>query len=370
MYIIAHNGARIFGGGEIRPTLLLAGLHKRGHRVLMFCNTPEIAARVSQLGVPSEVLPLSGDFAVHQAVRLARRLRKEQPDVLLLTTFKKTWLGGLAGKLARVPHIVSKVVLSTDLLRNMKYVFTYRYLIDTVVLNADEMRARFANGSHAISPERIVTIYDGVDVGRGSSTLREVLGIPEDGKVIGAVTRLAKQKRLDVLLRSFSIMDDTSAHCILAGEGPDRESLESLAIELGIRERVHFLGHRTDIGNVLGALDLFVVTSDSEGMNNAMLEAMAAGIPVVTTPVSGAAEALRGRRRGVAPGVIVQQHPVAIARALSRLLEDPDQRRRMAEAGVTRASEAFSMDNMVGAWEDLLMHTAAPAVRATQSMTQ
>jgi glycosyltransferase involved in cell wall biosynthesis len=370
MYIIAHNGARIFGGGELRPTLLLAGLHERGHRVLMLCNNQDVASRVSKLGVPSEVLPLSGDFAIHHAIRLASRLRRERPDVLLLTTFKKTWLGGFAGRLARVPHIVSRVVLSTDVLRNLKYFFTYRFLIDTVVLNADEMRTRFANGTSAISPNRIVTIYDGVDVGRERSTLREVLGIREDGKVIGTVARLAKQKRLDVLLRSFAVMDDDAAHCIVAGEGPERDGLERLAIELGVRERIHFLGHRSDVANVLGAMDLFVVTSDSEGMNNAMLEAMAAGVPVVTTPVSGAAEALRSSKGGIAPGIVVQPHPVAIARTLSRLLEDDDQRRRMAEAGVARALEAFSMDIMVGAWEDLLMQTAAPAVSATQSMTQ
>ncbi len=370
MYIIAHNGARIFGGGEIRPTLLLAGLRNRGHRVLMLCNSAEVAKRVTQHGVPAEVCPLSGDVALHHAVRLAWRLQRERPDVLLLTTFKKTWLGGFAGRLAGVPHIISKVVLSTDVLRNAKYAFTYRHLIDTVVLNAEEMRRRFANGTDAISPDNIVTIYDGVDVHKGGSTLREVLGIPEDGRVIGALTRLAWQKRLDVLLRAFAIMEDDKVHCILAGEGPEREELERLAVELGVRNRVHFLGYRTDIGNILGALNVFVVTSDSEGMNNAMLEAMAAGVPIVTTPVSGVAEALRSNARGVSPGVVVQQHPVAIARALSRLLMDEAQRKRMADAGVARVSETFSMDSMVGAWEDLLMHTAAPAVKARKSMTQ
>src|SRR6185436_7512571 len=94
--------------------------------------------------------------------------------------------------------------------------------------------------------------------------------------------------------------------CLIAGDGPEREPLERLANELGIGARVTWLGHREVVGDVLDALDVFVVTSRVEGMSNAMLEALAAGVPVVSTRVSGAAEALAARAGRRAPGVLVE----------------------------------------------------------------
>jgi|GEM_PF-5085594 len=104
MFIVAHNGARIWGGAERALTQLLAGLQRRGHRVLLLCNDPVVAGPARALGVSAEILPLGGDVAVHHAVRLARRLAEMRPDALLVGLFKKVWLAGLAGRLAGVPR--------------------------------------------------------------------------------------------------------------------------------------------------------------------------------------------------------------------------------------------------------------------------
>lgn len=118
--------------------------------------------------------------------------------------------------------------------------------------------------------------------------------------------------------------------------------------------RVHLLGQRDDIADVLDALDVFVVSSDKEGMSNAMLEAMSVGIPIVSTGVSGAADALTPTYGTDAPGIIVEFSAAAIAEAVNGILADPVLRSRMAAAARARAAEDFSMDRILDRWESFL----------------
>jgi glycosyltransferase involved in cell wall biosynthesis len=175
------------------------------------------------------------------------------------------------------------------------------------------------------------------------------------------VARLVAQKRLDLLLRALVRAD--GVRCVLAGDGPERAPLERLAAELGIAARVSFLGHREDVGDVLAALDLFVVTSRVEGMSNAMLEALAAGVPVVSTPVSGAAEALEPLADGRRPGLIVEPSADALAVRLSELSADPAALRAMGDAARERTRERFAWDDKLARWEAVLSSRDAPQGR-------
>ncbi|HYJ80503.1 MAG TPA: glycosyltransferase, partial [Longimicrobiaceae bacterium] len=111
MYIIAHNGARIWGGAERATALLLAGLQGRGHRVMLFCNVPLVATGADALGVPTRLVALGGDLALPHAVRLARELRRERPDVFLIGTYRKLFLAALGARLAGVPRVLARVGL-------------------------------------------------------------------------------------------------------------------------------------------------------------------------------------------------------------------------------------------------------------------
>jgi glycosyltransferase involved in cell wall biosynthesis len=357
MYVIAHNGSEIFGGGELAPVLLLRGLQARGHRVLMLCRDREIAARAAAYGIPTGVQRVGGDLMLLDALRLAARLRRERPDALLLTTFKKVSLAGLAGRMARVPRIVQRVVLSTDTpARGARYRGAFRHLVDAVVVNAESMRAPFLAADPRLDPAKVVAIRDGVRApGRSAppGAVRAELGIPAAAPVIGAVARLARQKRFDRLVRVLAALP-SDVHCLLAGEGEARDRILALAAELGVTGRLHLPGFRRDVGDVLAALDVFVVCSDREGMANAMLEAMAVGIPVVSTPVSGAAEALEPLADGTAPGVVAGFEADALAAAIRPLLGDAALRREMGDAGRRRVDERFSFDGFVERWEAVL----------------
>jgi glycosyltransferase involved in cell wall biosynthesis len=365
MHIVAHNASPVLGGGEIWTALLLAGLQRRGHRVLLFCRNAQVAGRTAAYGIPTAVLRLGGDAMLPHALRFALRLRRLAPDALLLTTFKKIWLGGLGARLAGVPRVLARVAISTHLPRNFTYRVALRRWVDTLVVNAETIRTGLLDALPEADPRDIVTIHDGVaepERRAGPEAVRRELGLPPEAQVIGSVARLVAQKRLDRLLHAVAALPER-VHCVIAGEGPEREPIEALALRLGLRQRLHLLGFRTDVGDVLAALDVFVLSSAAEGMANAMLEAMAAGIPVVSTAVSGADEALGPGADGTAPGVIVQAGSAELAAALRPLLEDPGLRRRMGAAGRQRARERFGFERMLDRWEALLAGGAASGSR-------
>jgi glycosyltransferase involved in cell wall biosynthesis len=142
---------------------------------------------------------------------------------------------------------------------------------------------------------------------------------------------------------------------VVAGEGPERGRLEAIAKERA-PGRIHLLGHRDDVADVLAALDLFVVCSDREGMSNAMVEALGAGVPVVSTPVSGAAEALAPIGTGVAPGVITPDFdPAGVRAAITRLLSDAPLRAAMAVEAKRAAADRFGVERGAAEWERFLL---------------
>lgn len=367
--IAAHNGAPEWGGAEIATSRLLAGLQERGHEVVLFCNRKVVARGARGHGLEVRDGYLGGDMAVHHAVRFAYQLRRVRPDILVVGTFRKLWLAGVAGRLARVP-VVARIGLSSDVPRNTKYQLAFRHLVDRVITNADDLRDDYLRLLADAPPPEIQTIHKGVavaDVATSRETARSGLGIPLEAKVIGGVGRLVEQKRFDRLIHAFALLG-RGERLVMAGDGPLRATLESVARELGVHDRIHFLGHRTDVPAVMSALDLLVISSDRESMANVMLEAMAVGVPVLSTPVSGAREALEarqsiadGKAAAEAAGVVVEPTPAALAARAAWLLTDPALLRRMGEAGRERVATHFGRERMVDEWERALVRTAGLA---------
>lgn len=359
--IVAHNGAPVWGGAEIAIARLVTGLGRRGHDVMLYCNDPEVARRAAKLDAPVGRLHLGGDIAVHDALRFGLRLRRRRPDVLLLGTFRKIWLGALAAKIGGVPRVVARIGLETDMPRNAKYRFVFRRWIDAVVFNADGMRRAFLQ-SMSDFPGDAVTIHTGIaSVARGDgAAFRRELGVPQDAPLVGSVGRLATQKRYDRLVRALASLP--GVHAVVVGEGAERGTLEALAREEGVAERVHLPGHRDDVADALDAIDVFVLCSDREGMSNAMLEALAAGVPVVSTDVSGAREALAPAAsppavsdavEARAPGVVLAS-PDRLTPTLRELLGDRPRLVAMAAAAGRVARQRFDEDRMLDAWEHVL----------------
>ena len=361
--IIAHNGASEWGGGEIALVDLLLGLASRGHRVTLLCNRARVREAARARGVETRLLRLGGDLAVHDMLRLGRVLRREQPDALIVGTFRKLWLAAGAARMARVPKLVARIGLSSDTPRNFKYRFVLRRWVDHVVFVADAMRKSYTEALPELD-HRLTTIYKGLPpLGPRltKESARRALGLPTDVPVVGSVSRLVSQKRLDRLLEAMVFLHE-DAHLAVAGEGPLRGALGQHARARGLRDRVHFLGYLPNIAPLMDAVDALVIASDREGMSGAMLQAMSRGVPVVSTDVSGAREALEPETTDHAPGLVTGFAPPQIASALNSVLYDRELLDEMGRAAEQRYQERFSYESMLDAWEAVLYGSQVPTL--------
>lgn len=344
-YLIAHNGATIYGGCERWTVRTLAALQQRGRRVKLYCNHEIVAQQARAHGVPVQLAPLRGDLLFTDALRVAVLLRREQPDIVLFTTFKKIWLGGMAARLARVPRTVLRVGLSTDApQRRAKYRIALRW-IDQVIVNAPDIAPLYPGSSFI--PNGVATPQ--VTIARAD--FRAQLQLPTEAFVIGTVSRMSQQKRIDRLIDVLTQLPENVVVLIAGGGGRIRE-LQARAAERGVQHRMRFLGQRDDVGNVLNALDAFVSTSDREGMSHALLEAMAMGLPIVSTPVSGAGYAL-AEDAGMVTGEFTA---TAVAEAVGRVIASSELRARLGAAARARYQEQFTLERMVGAYERVLFN--------------
>jgi len=223
---------------------------------------------------------------------------------------------------------------------------------------------------------RVHVVYNGIDVARFEhaaahrTAVRDQLGIPPEAPLIGSVGRLAQIKRYDVLIHAFATVRRClpTARLLLVGDGPKRQELADLAAGLGLRGAVYFLGYRDDRQRYLSAIDVFVLSSDSEGTPLALLEAWAAGLPVVVTRVGGLPELIEHRITGrlVPPG-----DSGAFGQTLTEVLRDEEQRRRMGQAGYELVRERFDRNQMARRYDAeyraLLGWTQPSAVAATDS---
>jgi glycosyltransferase involved in cell wall biosynthesis len=352
MRIAAHNGARIYGGAERATVRLLRGLSDRGHDVILYCNDDLVASEARAKGVNAMLSPIGGDIAIPHALRLAASLRRFDPGAFIIGTFKKLFLASLGAKLASVPRVVARIGLESDTPRSAKYRVALRRWVDGAAVNAERMIAPFAS-LEGFGQDKVKLIHNGVRAPMPTGekgALRRQLGIAPDAFVVGTVGRLVSQKRIDRLVEAMALVD-ASVNCIIAGDGDQRDSIAAQIASLGLGRRVHLLGHRDDVGNVLRSLDLYVVSSDREGLSNSMLEAMATGLPLVTTPVSGASDALGGSHPS---GIITRFDEQSIARAIEELYINRSRMKEMGQAALHRAETVFSMERMVEEWETFL----------------
>jgi glycosyltransferase involved in cell wall biosynthesis len=287
---------------------------------------------------------------------LVRLMRRERIDVLHSHKFgSNVWAAGLA-PLARVPVLVAHEHTWSFEGRPVRR-FLDRELIarssDAFVAVSREDRRRMIEIEH-IPPEAVTFVPNGIDAlppGDGARIRRE-LGIAPDAPVVGAVAVLRPQKALGVLVRAVAALlpQLPTLRLLVAGEGPERPALESLAAELGAGEAVTLLGQRSDVPDLLAAFDVAASSSSFEGSPLALMEYMDAALPVVATRVGGVPDLIDDGVHGllVEPG-----DPGSLASALGGLLRDPERARAMGERGRERRRREFDLDGTVRRLESL-----------------
>jgi glycosyltransferase involved in cell wall biosynthesis len=176
------------------------------------------------------------------------------------------------------------------------------------------------------------------------------LGVPADTILIGGVGSLIPRKGYDILLRAAAQLGgDRPPHVMISGGGPEREALEALAAELGITNRTHFLGYHDPIIDVYQTCDIFALASRADAFGLVFAEAGYFGRPVATTYVGGVPEVVLNEQTGL---LTQPDDPDAFAVILKRLVEDADLRKRLGDAGQTRAETVFSAQRMASEFMD------------------
>jgi glycosyltransferase involved in cell wall biosynthesis len=204
--------------------------------------------------------------------------------------------------------------------------------------------------------QKIVLVPNGIDTSRfalprGAGEIRPRLGIQPNAFVIGTVGRLDEIKCQDLLLLAFARLHEriAQARLLLVGEGPQRQVLEQLAVRLGIGREVFFAGYQEQPERYLASMDVFALTSRSEGLPLAILEAWAAGLPVVASSVGGLPELIAHGQTGI---LFPSGQAGALASALEKIWTDPDLARRLAEAGRRLVRDRYDVSVMARAYQD------------------
>lgn len=340
---------------------IVAGLAARGNAIAILClNESFDPVLVQNLRASGAEIRVAGKRAMAMGFGLwsiQRWLRNEQFDVAVTLLFASDVIGRWLAHASGIPYIISSLRA-----RNADYAvwqkmlarFTMRW-VDTVVINSRSVR-EYATREEGVALARVVFIPNSVCVEPESepaerTQIRVELGFTESDCVVGSVGRLERQKGYDLLLESLGIMRQSNTHLVISGTGAEEMRLRQRACALGLETQLHLLGYRRDARRLLGALDVYVQPSRFEGMPNALLEAMATGLPVVASAVDGNEELINSKQVG---WLVPPDDAETLAHAIACALSDRDEARRRGVAARLRVQEQFSVNAMVTAWERIL----------------
>lgn len=301
------------------------------------------------VGFPQIALT-KGD-TLRTVVRLRAALRRYRPDVLVTYNWGAIeW--AMANALVRCRHIHVEDGFGPEERDQQiaRRVWTRRLFLrrSTVVLPSLTL-TRIANAIWRLPGHAIVYVPNGVDLALFTNSS----GRNQERLVIGSVGALRPEKNVGRLLDAFAALPPMAAGLVIAGDGPERTKLERRAAELGIADRVRFLGHVARPAEVYRELDIVAVPSDTEQMPLTVLEAMASGLPLVATDVGDI-------RAMVAPAnhpYVVERNAGSMAAALATLARDPDARRRVGQANLERVKAEYDEAVMVRRWSSLFAAT-------------
>lgn len=348
------------GGAPDVAVRIARALQARGHEVevwYLYRRTDQpLPEGPCRLLVDKDVSRSAGYLALPWLLRQA--LRRFRPDAVISFSPLAHVLGQTAAAMAGVARrVAAHRVVCTEYTRMLRVLDRMLGSLGayTGIAAVSQAVADSVAGYPEAYRRKIQVIHNGVSrvpspIGRAEA--RAAFGLPADAGLVLAVGRLADQKNYPLLIDAIARLD--GAHLVVAGTGRARQALEQQAAALGVADRLHLLGHlpREALSDLFRACDVFALASLFEGQSNALLEAMAEGMPIVASDIPEQVETLRGPDGSDAGILLPVGDPGAWATAIGRLLGDGDLRASLAAAALAR-SRYFSVDRMIDAFEEV-----------------
>ena len=349
-------------GAEKQFTLLATRLPKDEFdvRVVALTRGGPYEEELRQADIPVTILDKRWRCDPVAWWRLRSIIRDFDPDIVHSWLFAGNAFGRMAaGKSSRAKLVVSERCV--DSWKSGWQLKIDRWLAErTSRLVANSQAVAEFYRQQGFPSERIVVIPNGVEIppeenpdhDKVRDRLLAEFDLPSGAKLVGYIGRLAKQKRVDDLLWAMQLLKQMTAnvHLLVVGDGPERDTLRKRAIDVDCAKVVRFADHRDDAASIFSQLQVFWLASDFEGMSNSVMEAMAAGVPVVASDIAPNRELVVEGETG---HLISVGDTAGFARVTDRLLEHRDEARAMGQAGRERMQQHFGVDIMVQAHVDL-----------------
>jgi len=359
--VAVHNDGPELRGGERQLLLIARGLAARRHDVAVSCRAGSaIESALATAGIRTTCIRPRGDLDVLSAVRFRRWLKRERPDVLFLTSWKRVPVAVMAARTAGVRRIVVRLGLVKEIPSSGQKYVRYRSAlehVDALILNSQDSASAWRETAPWFDDARVHVVPNAIEPLCAAPLDRRTLGVPAEARLLLAVAGLEKRKGIATLLDAMATLPN-NVHVLIAGTGPDGDALRARADRLGIGHRVHWLGFRDDVPALMATANAFVLPSRRDSFASSVLEAMMAGLPIVTTTGCGVSHALGATaEHGPAGWLVTPDDPDQLAAAIAEAISS-DAVVRGAEAR-RRACEWFHPDRMIASYENILGHNPA-----------
>jgi len=349
MFSLHIDTARSWRGGQNQVLLTVLGLRAAGHRTALVAHPHGELRRRAEEGL--DLVPLAPDHELdlRAAWKLSRVLKRLRPDVVHAHDPHGVAMASVALSMltSAPPPLVAARRVDFRLKRNSFSRWKYRQ-VRLFIASSEAIRQLLIRDG--IEPDRVVTVHEGIDVDRmqhlEAVNVHSTFWLPHGAPVILNVAALVPHKGQKHLIDAMPLVlrRVPDARLLIAGEGPLHAELEARIRRHHLEKHVLLVGFRTDVHGLIKGSDLFVMSSETEGLGTSLLDAMAAGKACVGTSAGGIPEVIDEGRTGL---IVPPHDPPALAEAIVRLLLDPGLRASMGQEGLRRVREKFSVQRMV-----------------------
>lgn len=351
LHIIPQIGT---GGAEIQLCKLIYNSDQKAvsHQVLYYAQglDDKVYKIFDEAGIDYSYIPRNKKYPLSFIKGFALEIRKRSPDIVHCWL----WSGNIWGRFAAIVANSKNIIVSyrNCELGYAKILWFFERLTGHKVhyLANSKAVAKTVGKYLGVASDKFDVIYNGLNIDNfklecDKKEFKKLLGIPQDCSVISMLGRLTHQKNYPMFLETARLAKEANikVHFLAVGYGPDETKLMNMASDLGVSDMVHFLGVRTDVPEILGSSDIFYFTTLFEGFPNALMEAMASRLPIVTTDFDGLEELFEDKKHGL---VVPVDDPKAGLDAIEILLQNPSLAEQFGKNAYMRIAADYSIEKL------------------------